>query len=315
MPNLLKKWCSGKGTIPTDLIKKLDIASFGMPVGTTLTELGWEGSLVAAVGLQLSPDNRQVQRGQFLLRGNLTKEPIEIQANILWPAAEPDIFLTITPPDGAAFLFNSGNLCSDLIACEDYTHSFRQNNRVIVPSEWKDKGVGETALRAVCHLDKTSNGRLGPRIKVTTLIFPRSVDEMDQLSDATQSPAWPGIRVLENTCDLFPKVKEWGEPVCPLFLRGSTYAEAPNIPPPDELRFHVAAIMRSAKRPTVCTKQKVLQKQWEKALENIEELEKEPSISWPEAPRHAPTKGKNTEPVIQLLLISNKFLYFSSLLN
>jgi hypothetical protein len=76
-------WCSGKGTIPTDLIKKLDIASFGMPVSATLTELGWDGILVAAVGLQLSPDNRQVQRGQVLLRGNLTKEPIEIQANIL----------------------------------------------------------------------------------------------------------------------------------------------------------------------------------------------------------------------------------------
>jgi hypothetical protein len=59
----------------------------------------------------------------------------------------------------------------------------------------------------------------------------------------------------------------------------------------------VAAIMRSAKRPTVCTKQKALQKQWEKALENIEELEKEPSISWPEAPRHAPAKGNNTEQI------------------
>jgi hypothetical protein len=184
------------GTIPTDLIKKLDIASFGMPVSTTLTELGSDGILVAAVGLQLSPDNRQVQRGQFLLcgqfllRGNLTKEPIEIQANILWPSAEPDIFLTITLSDGAAFLFNSSNLCSDLIVCEDYSHSFPQNNRVIVPSEWKDKGVGETAMRAVCHLDKTSNGRLGPCIKVTTLIFPRSVDKMIQLCNATQSPAW-----------------------------------------------------------------------------------------------------------------------------
>ncbi len=62
-------------------------------------------------------------------------------------------------------------------------------------------------------------------------------------------------------------------------------------PPPDELRFHVAAIMRSARRPTVCTKQKTLKKQWEKGLENIEALEQEPTIVWPEAPRHAPAKG------------------------
>jgi hypothetical protein len=69
-----------------------------------------------------------VQRGQFLLHGNLAKEPIEIQANILWPSAEPDIFLTITLQDGAAFRFNRGNLCSDLIACEDFQHGFQQND-------------------------------------------------------------------------------------------------------------------------------------------------------------------------------------------
>ena len=232
MPNLLKKWCPRSGAIPTDTIKKLDVASFGHPVTATLTELGWDGTLVAAIGLQLSPDNRQVQRGQFLLRGNISKEPVEIQANLLWPDAEPDIFLTITPPEGTAFRFDSGTLCSDLIACEDYQHGFRQDGRAIVPTEWQNKGVGETSIRAVCHLDKTSNGRLGPRIKTTILIFPRSVEEMNQLSDATQSPAWPGIRVVESTCGFFPRVKEWGEPVCPLFLRGADYAEAPNIPPP-----------------------------------------------------------------------------------
>ncbi len=73
MPNLLKKWCPRSGSIPTDLIKKLDVASFGHPVTATLTELGWDDTLVAAIGLQLSPDNRQVQRGQFLLRGNISK--------------------------------------------------------------------------------------------------------------------------------------------------------------------------------------------------------------------------------------------------
>jgi hypothetical protein len=67
---------------------------------------------------------------------------------------------------------------------------------------------------------------------VTTLIFPRYIDKLNQISDATQSPAWPGNRVLENTCDFFPKIKEWEEPVCQLCLRGSNYAEATNIPPP-----------------------------------------------------------------------------------
>ncbi len=228
-----------------------------------------------------------------MLRGNISKEPVEIQTILLWPEAEPDVFLTITPPEGTAFRFDSGTLCSDLIACEDYQHCFWQDGRVIVPPEWQNKRVGETSIRAICYLDKTSNGRLGPRVKTTILIFPHSVEELNQFSDATQSPAWHGIRVVENTCEFFPRVREWGERVCLLFLCGADYAEALNIPPPDELRFHVATIMRSAKRPTVCTKQMTLKKQWEKALENIEAPEQEPTIVWPEAPRHAPAKGNN----------------------
>jgi hypothetical protein len=290
MPNLLKKWCPRSGSIPTDTIKKLDVASFGHPVTATLTGLGWDGTLVAAIGLQLLPDNRQVQRGQILLCGNISKEPVEIQANLLWPEAEPDVFLTITLPEGTAYCFDSGTLCSDLITCEDYQHCFRQDGRAIVPTEWQDKGVCETSIRAVCHLNKTSNGRLGPHIKTTILIFPHSVEELNQLSDATQSPAWPGIRVVESTSSS-RESRSGGNRYARCSCAALTTWRRRTSPPPDELQFHVAAIMRSARRPTVCTKQKMLKKQWEKGLENIEALEQEPTIVWPEAPRHAPAKG------------------------
>jgi hypothetical protein len=143
------------------MIKKLNAASFGHPVTANLTKLGWDGTLVAAIGLQLSPDNQQVQQGQFLLQGNISREPVEIQTNLLWPEAEPDVFLTITPPEGTAFHFDSGTLCSDLIACEDYQHCFWQDGRVIVPTEWQNKGVDETSIRAICYLDKNIKRQAG----------------------------------------------------------------------------------------------------------------------------------------------------------
>jgi hypothetical protein len=106
-----------------------------------------------------------------MLRGLATKDPVEIQANNLWSTAQPDVKLTITIPDGAAFKFTSGNLASDYVAAEDVRHSFSKNGTAIVPTEWANYGVGEIAIRAVCHLDKSSNVR-GPCIKVTFLVFP-----------------------------------------------------------------------------------------------------------------------------------------------
>jgi len=48
-----------------------------------------------------------------MLRRLATRDPVEIQANNLWATAQPDVKLTITIPDGAAFKFTSGNLASD----------------------------------------------------------------------------------------------------------------------------------------------------------------------------------------------------------
>ncbi len=162
-----------------------------------------------------------------------------------------DITLTLSIPDTGHFRFSSGTLASEYLACENFRHSFAKAGNIITPNQWEDNGVGEVSLRAVCHLDKLSNGRQGPTVKVTFLLLPCNTDQLIELSDSTQSPAWPGLRILESTAEFFPKIPGWEDPICPLLIRGSARGEAPDLPTGQDLRFHTAEIMRTAKRPTV----------------------------------------------------------------
>jgi hypothetical protein len=75
----------------TDLAKKLSTSMFGIRAIDTLESLGWDGKSVAAIGLELTPDNRRVKRSQFLLLGALSREPVGLAANKLFPEADPAI--------------------------------------------------------------------------------------------------------------------------------------------------------------------------------------------------------------------------------
>jgi hypothetical protein len=50
--------------------------------------------------------------------------------------------------------------------------------------------------------------------------------------------------------------------------------------------------MRTARQPTICNKLSTLRKQLEKAMSDVESMELEPTIVWPDIPRHAPNVGK-----------------------
>jgi hypothetical protein len=233
-----------------------------------------------------------VLRGQFLLHGLVTNEPVTLQASKLFPEADPAITMTVFIPDGREFRFNGGSLSSDLMACENFKHHFSKEDRIIFPTDWAANKIGETSMRAVSHLDKTSNGSGGPRPKTTILLFPRSADEMNRLSDGTQNPAWPGLRILQATSEFFPKHDTWKDPFCPLLMLGSPHNAEQNFPAGEDIRFHVSAVMNSAKLPTPCTSGSGLTRQWNKALADVENLEKEPSVIWPKLPRPALVQGK-----------------------
>ena len=292
MPDLLKKWFAANGEMPSELIDKLTTPGLGLPSTQVLLDLGWTGNLIATVGLELSADNRRIQRSHFMLLGPLTRNPINIQASKLFPAADPSITLTITMPDSGEFRFRGGTLSSDILPAEGYKHHYSKAGNIIFPTDWLLNNIGETCMRAVSHLDKTSNTVSGPRPKTTILLFPKSLEGMNQASDSTQHVAWPGLRILQATGEFFPKVGPWKDPICPIFLRGSPREDAPHFPTGKDIRFNVAAIMRTARVPTACTTARGLDRQWRKATEDIESLEREPAITWPDIPRPQAPEGR-----------------------
>jgi hypothetical protein len=113
--DLDKKWFDGNSDITIRLGESLETVSFGRPLNATLGKNGWDGNMVAGVGLELSSDNGAVKAGQFFVRGPLSTEPGTLMANKLWERAAQDIQVTFTFPHGGEFQFDSGTLASEYL--------------------------------------------------------------------------------------------------------------------------------------------------------------------------------------------------------
>ena len=215
MPDLDPKYFRGSEDIPRDRVNNLVTGKSEKDIEDTLTRLGWEGQLIAAISLRMSPDGRQADGGSFMLRGALTPEPLQIQAGKLWEKAAADVVLSVDVPNGAEFVFAGGKLCSDYVNSDRISFRFSKAGQVLAETEWDGQGVGKFCLRLLAHIGKTSNGSAGPHIKFTLLTHPLDVDSLLEVSAAAQSPAWPGIKALEGQCGFFPAVPAgmWAAPV------------------------------------------------------------------------------------------------------
>lgn len=296
MPPLDDRLFKSGSAITASLANQLEVASLGSPVSNTLVNLGWDGtSPVAAVGLELSPDNRHVQRAQLVLRGQLAQEPVVKQANTFWGDASSEVTLRVEVPDGSRFIFAAGGLASNYLACEELKFYFARDGKPVLPTDWAGIGVKEFAVRCICYLDKNSNKKEGPRLKYAIHLVPLSVTELQQQAPASASAAWPGFKLVEGSCAFFPGADQtgWGDPICPLLCRGSHRSEAPHTPAVAEIRFYIAAVMRTAMLATHCRSASGWKKQHDQAVANITALEREPTITWPATPRHDPPQGIN----------------------
>ena len=305
MPDLLEKHFAGERDIPAGKVKDLLTKGNREAVIDTLTRLGWEGQPIATVNLRVSADGERVEDGQFNIHGILSKETAKVQASKIWEKAEEDIILEVEVPPGELFEFEGGHLYSEYMDQEKVKYKVLKSGRFLTEAEKKENGVGEFCLRAIAHLGKASNGASGPTIKITLLVHHLGADGITNLSGVTQSPSWPGIKLLEGQCQLFPPAApgSWGAPILPLLNVENRANNSDITPKGEQLRFGIASIMRTAARPTGCVSLGGLKKYVTKMLKDMDAAApNEPTITWPVVTQPGESEGKNRNAVLTILL-------------
>jgi len=294
MPTLDEKYFANECDLREEHIARITVHGLGEQVNAVLTAHGWEGQLAASVGLTVSADGSAVSAALFLLLGELNPTPISIKANLLWRTAA-DVTLHIAPLTGQQFSFAGGSLCSDYVDHSAVQYHLSKSQQPIMPADYKAHKIGGFCLRTVAHLDKSSNGRAGPLIKLTTLVFPGSAAETLDSDGGAQSPSWPGFRALEAAAALFPRppLGLWGAPILPLLAVHERAEACQAVPDGTTLRFAIAELMRTAALPTVCVSKPARAttiRSMQQIPENLEP--RMPTITWPPANTPDPVEGK-----------------------
>jgi len=297
MPDLKAQFFAGSGDIPSDWADRLQTPSIGLGLRDKLTALHWDGSAAAVISLVTSTDGARVTGGSFSLWGPLSADTIEFPASKLWEGTERTAKIQIRNLMGQAFTFSGGMLHSEYIDMDTVEFGFSRNNQPVLPADWSNAGFGEFALRCFAHIDKTSNKQTAPRVKFTVLAAPLSCNGLNELSELTDHAAWPGIKILEGTADLFPRPPSdalWGAPIFPIICTRDRATGCTAIPSGPHLRFAIAEIMRSATVPTACTARGALNQRGQLYLDGAAEPElRGPTTTWPPVDRPAPDQGNN----------------------
>jgi hypothetical protein len=297
MPDLDGQYFIGGGDIPFDIAKKLTIKESRVRDRDILTGLGWEGQLIGYVGLILSGDGKRVTGARFGMQGKLATAPTELQAAKLWENVARDVTVVIELPEAAAFRFAGGTLYSDFLAQDDCKVKFQKGGTDVAAGEERQLGVGQLCLRLFAYLDKSSNSRSGPgpHLKVMVLVYPLSVEQLEELSVYTQAPGWPGVKLVEGKAELFPRAQAgtWGAPMFPLLLATQRASTTDEVPSGAKLRFAMAALMRTATLPTVCASRRSLVNKCQEVMDGGEEpVGRAPTIGWPAATEPPIDRGR-----------------------
>ena len=297
MPDLDQKWFDGAREIPPDICAKLTVQDYHGLTDRALTALGWEGQLICTAGLTVSQDGTLVQNGRFIARGVLAQAPVPVKASILWEGVPENVMIHVTVPDCTNFQFTGGELCSDYLPQAAVKFVVSKDGQPVLPTQWEEMKVGDFSLRLIAHLGKSSNGRSGPHFRLSVLMFPYSVEQLADLSDATQSVSWPGISILEGKSELFPRppLGFWGCPLFPLLNVQDRADNCNTLPTAAHLRHAISELMAAAALPTACKSRSGLKRKMEEMVEDPEASDPvTPTITWPPAPRPRPQQGKRS---------------------
>ena len=105
-------------------LAKTEVQNQGIGVDAVLKQFGRKGKATGCVVLHLSTDNRQVERANFVVRGELEEKEIRMECSKLWQDVDLDTIVTIRFPRIVIFKFEEGGLWSELVPDEEIVHYF-----------------------------------------------------------------------------------------------------------------------------------------------------------------------------------------------
>ena len=243
VPTLGGKWFKQRDRLTAPHVRALVIPGTGPAAERKLEEMNWNGKVVGAIIMELSNDNRIVDSAQFGLHGSISDTPITVPAKKIWKDADESTSVSFKLPSGSKFKFPSGLTSDYLDKSELEPAVFFRNNQadspIIGPEEREPLGIGSFCLRLVAPASASF-------IKIAILVYPEDKEEI--LSHPlAMNPSWPGIRLFDGQLPLFPpsslKSLQWGQPFLPLFILGSPWETASNIPQQEEIVAKFAAML------------------------------------------------------------------------
>ena len=290
---------TGGNQIDGSDLAKTEVQNMGIGVDAVLKQFGGKGKATGCVVLHLSPDNRRVDRANFVVRGELEEKEIRMECSKLWQDADLNTIVTIRFPRSDIFKFEEMGLWSELVPDEEIVHYYHampegQNPTPILTPDLARWGIGEFCARMVCQVAKASSPTRGVVIKYQIYLFPRSTREILEMGEAPRHGAWPGLKVAEGEFPLGPKpTTAWQCPILPLIIPGTSFANLAVAPTADRLRQGIANVMTRVEIPEGSKSLAALLAKWERIRRSpLEAASRSPQTSWPKPREEQPEEGK-----------------------
>jgi hypothetical protein len=280
---------AGAEEVPSNDLGKVKVTNFNTDVVNALTKhFGWQGTATAAVGLTLSPDNLQVQRGVLITRGDLQRKKWKKLARNIWTQANPNISIELTFPSANVFQFDSGGLWSNIVPSTEVPHTFLISlegggEQALNSTDERLKGTeAGFCIRMVAQISSLSNATTGVILQAFIMLFPANAEDLSNTPES-KFPGWPGLEIGKVFLPLNPQpTTKWKCPVLPFIWPAIPFQED-NFPlSSNKLRVAIAGVMGNAKIQDSLNGQDVLAK-WRAIRSNFGDMvDTVPIFRWPE---------------------------------
>ena len=265
----------------------------------TLDSFEWNGDAVVTLQLSLSPDNRKVDSGKVFMLGELMRGQKDFRANRLFEGADKELRVSYSVEEGSTFTFNSGTLVGDYVDSQDpglQWHAYKKGRRgetsTIDEEQHEENHINRWCIRPfLIPLSAT-------KVKMVLAAYPMARDQLMTDHPECKKAAFPGLELTAFEIDLFPLVdketgKSWGCPVIPLLYLGGSEDDHPTLPPTEDIKAKISAVMRTAIKPDMKRDLRTLLAVWQAIKESgpSKMKEKRPDLLWPQV---------ETSPQVQL---------------